>query len=59
LVLPAPARDDLPDDIDELKTALLAERDRVARVAAELAVARAKASDGQALIAHQQLQIAD
>jgi transposase len=54
----AAARDDLPDDIDELKTALLAERDRVARVAAELAVARAKASDDQALIAHQQLQIA-
>src|ERR1700728_2888091 len=54
----AAARDDLPDDIDELKTALLAERDRVARVAGELAVARAKASDDQALIAHQQLQIA-
>jgi transposase len=52
------ARDDLPDDIDALKTALLAERDRTARVAAELAVAQAKASDDQALIAHQQLQIA-
>jgi transposase len=52
------ARDDLPDDIDALKRALLAERDRTARVAAELAVAQAKASDDQALIAHQQLQIA-
>src|SRR6202021_3538529 len=52
------ARDDLPDDIDALKTALLAERDRAARVAAELAVAQAKASDDQAVIAHQQLQIA-
>ena len=52
------ARDDLPDDIDALKRALLAERDRAARVAAELAVAQARASDDQALIAHQQLQIA-
>src|SRR5579864_2851886 len=52
------ARDDLPDDIDALKTALLAERDRAARAAAELVVAQAKASDDQALIAHQQLQIA-
>ena len=54
----AAARDHLPDDIDALKTALLAERDRMARVVAELAVAQAKASDDQALIAHQQLQIA-
>src|SRR5437588_10541956 len=54
----AAATDDLPDDIDALKAALLAERDRAARVAAELAVAQAKASDDQALIAHQQLQIA-
>jgi transposase len=52
------ARDDLPDDIHALKTALLAERYRAARVAAELAVAQAKASNDQALIAHQQLQIA-
>src|SRR6202021_3637240 len=52
------ARDDLPDDIDALKRALLAERDRAARVAAELAVAQARPSDDQALIAHQQLQIA-
>ena len=54
----AAAADDLPDDIDALKGALLAERDRAARVAAELAVAQAKTSDDQALIAHQQLQIA-
>jgi transposase len=54
----AAAADDLPDDIDALKAALLAERDRAARVAVELAVAQAKASDDQALIAHQQLQIA-
>ena len=54
----AAAADDLPEDIDALKAALLAVRDRAARVAAELAVAQAKASDDQALIAHQQLQIA-
>jgi transposase len=54
----AAAREDLPEDIDALKTALMAERDRAARVAAELAIAQAKASDDQALIAHQQLQIA-
>src|ERR1700721_475886 len=51
-------REGLPDDIDALKIALLAERARAARVEAELAVARAKASDDQAVIAHQQLQIA-
>jgi transposase len=49
---------DLPDDIDALKAALLAATDRAERVTAELAVAKAKASDDQALIAHQQLQIA-
>jgi hypothetical protein len=49
---------DLPDDIDALKAALLAANDRTAQVEAELAVAKAKASDDQALIAHQQLQIA-
>src|ERR1700716_2243522 len=54
----------LPDDIEVLKAALLAERgERIAETAkaaqaeAELAVARAKASDDQALIAHQQLRI--
>ena len=56
---------DLPDDIAALQAALLAERAkriegeaRAARVEAELAVAKAKASDDQALIAHQRLQIA-
>src|SRR6201994_1813661 len=51
------SRRDLPDDIDVLKAALIAESARATRVEAELAVARAKASDDQALIAHQQLQI--
>jgi transposase len=51
------SRRDLPDDIDALKAALIAESARVTRVEAELAVARAKASNDQALIAHQQLQI--
>ncbi len=58
-------RDSLPDDVEALKAALIAARAeyvaeaaRAAQVEAELAVARAKASDDQALIAHQQLQIA-
>ena len=50
--------DDLPDDIAALQAALIAERARAAKVEAELAVAKAKASDDQALIAHQRLQIA-
>src|ERR1700744_182545 len=50
--------DDLPDDIDALKAALLAANDRAAQVEAELAVVKAKASHDQALISHQQLQIA-
>src|SRR3954469_13721993 len=53
----AAAREDLPEEIDALRAALLAERARAARVEAELAVARAKASDDEALIAHQRLQI--
>lgn len=53
----AAAREDLPGEIDALRAALIAERARAARVAAELAVARAKASDDEALIAHQRLQI--
>src|SRR5260370_21443056 len=52
------AREGLPNDIDALKVALLAERARAARVEAELAVAKAKASDDKAVIAHQQLKIA-
>src|SRR6202167_34362 len=54
-----------PKDIKALKAALVAARDariveaaRALHAEAELAVARAKASDDQALIAHQQLQIA-
>src|SRR5450755_3039237 len=54
----------LPDDIDALKAALAIERARVREVlaerdagAAELAVARAKASEDLALIAHQKLRI--
>src|SRR4051812_41258518 len=50
-------RDDLPENIDALRVALMAERARAAQVEAELAVARAKASDDAAVIAHQRLQI--
>jgi hypothetical protein len=56
---------DLPDDIDALKAALTVARAKMREVvaerdagAAELAVARAKASDDLALIAHQKLRIA-
>ena len=48
----------LPDDIAALQAALIAERARAAQVEAELAVAKAMASDDEALIAHQRLQIA-
>src|SRR5580765_872844 len=55
----------LPDDVDALKAALALERARMRDVlaerdagAAELAVARAKASEDLALIAHQKLRIA-
>jgi transposase len=51
-------REDLPENVDALKAALLTERARAARVEAELAIVKAKASDDQAVIAHQQLQIA-
>jgi len=50
--------DDLPDDIAALQAALIAQRERAAGVEVELAVAKAKASEDQALIAHQRLQIA-
>src|SRR3954453_8164627 len=49
--------EDLPEGIDALRTALLVERARAARVEAELAVAQAKTSDDAAVIAHQRLQI--
>ena len=55
----------LPDDIDALKAALTVARAKMREVtaereagAAELAVARAKASEDLALIAHQKLRIA-
>ena len=48
----------LPDDIEALKAALMSERAKTQEVAAELAVARAKASEDLALIAHQKLRIA-
>src|SRR5436853_7874317 len=50
--------EDIANDIAALTVALLAARDECAHAEAELAVARAKASDDQALIAHQQLEIA-
>jgi transposase len=50
-------REAFPSDIEALKAALIAEAARAGRAEAELAVARAKASDDQALIAHQQLRI--
>ena len=48
----------LPDDVAALRSALIAERARSLEVAAELAVARAKASEDMALIAAQKLRIA-
>ena len=53
-----PASEALPDDVAALKAALIAERARRLEVAAELAVARAKASEDMALIAAQKLRIA-
>jgi transposase len=47
----------LPDDIDALKTALLAERARANAAQIDAAVARAEQSDAQALIAYMKLQI--
>src|SRR5258707_3681666 len=52
------ARDALPDDIAALKEALATERAKALDTAAELAVARAKASEDSALIAQQKLRIA-
>jgi transposase len=53
-----PASEALPDDVAALKAALIAERARRLEVAADLAVARAKASEDMALIAAQKLRIA-
>src|SRR5947199_4945360 len=52
------ARDALPDDIATLKEALALERAKALEVVAELAVARAKASEDGSLIAQQKLRIA-
>ena len=49
--------DSLPNDIETLKAALLAERDRADAAQTEAAVARAEQSDAQVLIAHLKLQI--
>src|SRR3954451_24302591 len=51
------ASDALPDDVAALKAALLAERARADLAQAEAAVARARQSDAEALVAHQQLEI--
>ena len=51
-------RDAVPDDIAVLKEALAVERAKALEVVAELAVARAKASEDGALIAQQKLRIA-
>lgn len=59
-----PRPEAFPEDIAALRAALIAEREGriaeaapAARVEAELAVAKAKASEDEALIAHQRLQI--
>ena len=49
---------DSSSDIETLRAALAAERDRAARVEAELAMARAKSADDAATIARQNLEIA-
>ena len=48
-------RDALPEDITALKVALASERAKALDIAAELAVARAKASEDAALIVQQTL----
>src|SRR5437773_10929335 len=52
------APDAPPDDIAALKEALASERAKALDIAAELAVAHAKASEDSALIAQQKLRIA-
>jgi len=51
-------REAIPGGVAALKVALAAERARALEIAAELAVARAKASEDRALIAQQKLRIA-
>src|SRR3954465_15991764 len=52
------APDALSDDIDALKETFATERAKALDISAELAVARAKASEDSALIAQQKLRIA-
>src|SRR6202453_2221326 len=52
------ANNALPDDIDALRAALIIARAKALEAAAELAVARAKASEDMALIGQQKLRIA-
>jgi transposase len=47
-----------PETLPDAIAALIAERERAARIEAELAMAKAKLSEDEALIAHQRLQIA-
>ena len=47
-----------PETLPDAIAALIAERERAARIEAELAIAKAKVSEDEALIAHQRLQIA-
>jgi len=54
----AAEREAIPNDVAALKEALAVERAKGLEIAAELAVARAKASEDEALIAQQKLQIA-
>jgi hypothetical protein len=54
----APAFEALPNDVAALKAALVAEREKSLKTVAELAVAKAKAAEDQALIAAQKLRIA-
>jgi transposase len=48
---------DIPDDVAELRAALIAERSRRLAAEADAAAAKAKASSDEALIAHLKLQI--
>ena len=50
-------RHNLPNDVEALKAALAAERERRIVAEADAAIAKAKVSDDQALIAHLKLQI--
>ena len=49
---------DIPNDIEALKAALIAERGRRITAEADAAAAKAKVSSAEALIAHMKLQIA-